>query len=88
MKYRKFRADGKLNEFTTSINGWSFHIIYGKQINGWFICIPDWKVGVEATNYNDVLWNEQQLLACGNETVKTNAKDIALTIKKFMEAES
>ncbi len=73
------------NEFTLDTNGYSFHIIYAKQINGWFIAIPNWGICTEAASPANVGWNAEQLEDCKDETVATNATEIAEAIKEYME---
>lgn len=34
-------------EATICIRGYSYHLIFGQQTNGWFLCIPNWEIGVE-----------------------------------------
>lgn len=39
----------------------SYHLIFGKQINGNFLCIPDWFIGCEIASYDNIEWNESSL---------------------------
>ena len=48
-------------EATLEIDGLSYHIIFGHQINGWFLCIPNWKIGVEMAHPSDTFWNRESL---------------------------
>ena len=32
-------------------NGWTFLLIYGRHINGGFICIPNWNICCEASTF-------------------------------------
>ena len=41
--------------------GSSFHLIAGPQINGMFLCIPNWDVGCELSDLSDIFWNSEQL---------------------------
>lgn len=52
-------------EFICNIHGHSFHIIYGKYINGWYLCVPDWCIGVELSHPDDTFWNRESLLHAG-----------------------
>ena len=52
---------GSYIEFELSGKGSYFHAIIGPQENGHFICIPNWKVGCELGNYEDLFWNLEQL---------------------------
>ena len=38
-----------------------FHLIFGKQINGYFLCIPNCFIGCELASYDDISWNEESL---------------------------
>lgn len=49
-------------------NGNSFHVIAGPQINGNFLCIPNWQIGCELSRLSDVFWNSGQLRRHLNET--------------------
>lgn len=42
--------------------GSSFHVIAGPQINGHFLCIPNWQIGCELGRLGDVFWNSEQLM--------------------------
>ena len=39
----------------------SYHLIFGKQINGHFLCIPNWFIGCELASYDSIEWNESSL---------------------------
>ena len=41
--------------------GNSFHLIFGKQVNGRFLCIPNCFIGCELASYDDISWNEESL---------------------------
>ena len=38
-----------------------FHVITGPQMNGNYICIPNYNTGSELASYKDLLWNKEQL---------------------------
>lgn len=42
--------------------GYSFHIIFGSQINGGFLCIPNWNYGCELGSLSDIDWNLHSIL--------------------------
>ena len=48
-------------EMDIHANGWSFHVIVGKQINGKYICIPNWSIGSELGHLDDEYWNRERL---------------------------
>lgn len=39
--------------------GLSFHVIFGSQANGNFLCIPNWQLGCELSDYTDKNWNTE-----------------------------
>lgn len=42
-------------------NGNYYSIIYGKYVNGGFCSIPNWNVGCELAQTNDILWNSASI---------------------------
>ena len=42
--------------------GYSFHLIFGRQCNGWFLCIPNWNIGCELADPSDRFWNLDSIL--------------------------
>lgn len=71
-------------ETDVSAYGNSYLIIYGKHVNGYFCCIPNWKIGCEMAEPSDTFWNFERLLGAGlNE--KT-AKALSLRIKEIAES--
>ena len=53
-------------------------VIYGKHINGYFCCIPDWNVGCEMAEPSDTYWNYESLrkTKIDNEAAKAIVKEI------------
>ena len=51
----------KFIEAAITGRGSYFHVITGPQINGNFICIPNYEVGNELSTYEDVFWNKERL---------------------------
>lgn len=49
-------------EATVHAEGSSFHVIFGYQCNGMFLCIPNWHTGCELANLQDLSWNLNALL--------------------------
>lgn len=49
-------------EITLNAHGYSFHLILGKQINGVFLCIPNWQFGCEFSRLSDQFWNLKSIL--------------------------
>ncbi|MCR5012817.1 MAG: hypothetical protein K6A72_10765 [Lachnospiraceae bacterium] len=52
-------------EMTIDTDGYSFHAIFGSQINGHFLCIPNWNLGCELAAYNDKAWNISSIYRAG-----------------------
>lgn len=42
-------------------NGYSFHLLFGSQCNGNFLCIPNWRIGCELSHLSDTFWNEESI---------------------------
>lgn len=41
--------------------GSRFDVIFGKGINGNYICIPNWQIGTEIVSLKDRFWNRESL---------------------------
>ncbi len=55
----------------------SFHLIFGRQINGHFLCIPNWNIGCELASYDDIQWNESSLSEITDCTGKIYYNDVS-----------
>lgn len=71
-------------ERNISANGSCYLTIYGEHANGYFCCIPNWKVGCEMAEPNDTFYNFEKLTAAGID--EKSAKVIVSEIKKTVEA--
>lgn len=49
-------------EANVEARGYSFRLIFGKQTNGMFLCIPDWNTGCNLSELTDYDWNMDSLL--------------------------
>lgn len=49
-------------EMTLDARGCSFHLIFGSQINGRFLCIPNWQFGCELAQLTNRSWNLDSIL--------------------------
>ena len=47
---------------TVNAQGYSFHLIFGRQINGRFLCIPNWQFGCELAQLSNRSWNLNSML--------------------------
>ena len=49
-------------EFSFDYEGFSYLVIFGKHVNGWFICMPRNNVCCEAADPMDVPYNQGNLM--------------------------
>ena len=54
-------------------NGSSYHLIFGRHTNGWFLCIPNYQIGVELAHPSDQFWNRESLEHAGVPKREANA---------------
>ena len=40
---------------------WMYYIVAEKFRYGYYLCIPNWNIGVELSSYKDVFWNLENL---------------------------
>ena len=52
-------------EMILEIDGYSYHMIFGRQTNGWFICVPNWDIGTELSYPTDTFWNYERMCRAG-----------------------
>ena len=52
-------------EMSVEFRGFSYHLIFGKQINGNFVCIPWLHVGADLADLRNLRWNTESLKRCG-----------------------
>lgn len=64
-----------------SVNGHSYIVIFGKYINGGFICIPNWSIGCEASAYtNSAPYNAEKMISAGLDP------EVATTLAEYIDA--
>lgn len=56
IEYRNWPGEASLE-----VEGLSYHMIYGSQINGHFLCVPSLHLGVELGDYNDYAYNKDRI---------------------------
>lgn len=66
-----------------NLNGNSYHLIFGRQINGWFLCIPNHRIGVELAHPSDQFWNTESLESAG--MAANEASIIAYALKELSQ---
>ena len=67
ISYRKgsikaLQLDREPYEATLEAHGYSFHLVFGSQANGNFLCIPNWQFGCELADLSDKDWNLHSML--------------------------
>ncbi len=80
----KIRCKNKANIILDIYDsGNCYYTIYGKHTHGYYIAIPNWGICVEATEADDVIYNENKLAACKDKNVAIfSAHAIAAAIKE------
>ena len=76
---KSLKAVNNHYEMKVEGRGSSFYIIFGKYINGGYICIPEWNVGCEMASYQDTFWNMERL---GDKLGKVDAITVVTAIKE------
>lgn len=79
MEFERYKVKA-LFEVSFCTHGDNYLIIYGKHINGYFCCIPNWKIGCEMAEPSDTFYNYERL--CGAGLDDAAAKEIARMIKE------
>ncbi len=51
-------------EMEVMAHGSCFHILCGRYVNGYYVCIPNINVGTDLSKPEDVFWNQEHLEAC------------------------
>lgn len=59
------RVDHEPYEAVVEARGYRFHILFGSQSGGNFLCIPDWQLGCELADIQDLSWNINSILHTG-----------------------
>ena len=70
-------------EVKLNLNGNSYHLIFGRQVNGWFLCIPNHRIGVELAHPSDRFWKQGSLEEAG--MASNEASTIAYALKEISQ---
>lgn len=68
-------------EIVVSTCGCNYLVIYGKHVNGYFCCIPNWNIACEMAEPSDVFYNRERLLNTDAGIGMNAADDIAKAIR-------
>ncbi len=71
------RFDREPYEMYLEARGYRFHLIFGSQVNGNFLCIPDWDFGCELASLTDKTWNLHAILGSGFQLEREEAVAIS-----------
>ena len=77
------RLETEPYEAVVSAEGYSFHILFGSQCNGNFLCIPDWHTGCELAGLTDVFWNVGSISGNDESFNYENATAVAYALKEL-----
>ncbi|MBQ6500219.1 MAG: hypothetical protein IJI87_02360 [Mogibacterium sp.] len=73
-------------EAALTARGYYYHLIFGSQTNGGFLCVPNWFVGCEIADLDDVSWNMDSLLDCDARVLEyEDASAIAWALKSVSD---
>lgn len=60
-----YQLDQEPYDVSVEASGYSYHLIFGKQVDGMFLCIPNWDIGCEISDLSEWSWNIDSLLKTG-----------------------
>lgn len=72
------KGNRKKCEFQIRSGDSYYHVIIGSHDFGNFVCIPNWDVGCELSDFSDLFWNSERLARCFRTT---DAITVATAIK-------
>ena len=81
-KIQRFSATNDGFEASIVADNWIFHVIVGKFQYGYYLCVPNWNIGVELASYKDTFWNLEQLVKVMK---RKNAISIVTSVKHIYE---
>lgn len=77
-------------EMFVNSQGLSFHLIFGSQEYGYFLCIPNWGVGCELADYSDIFWNAESIMKSTESISYDNAmaivRGISFAVSKLISS--
>ena len=74
--------DGSTIEAGISGRGTYFHVIVGRHCYGNYICIPNYDIGCELSDYSDIFWNRERL---SRHLKKVDAATVACALVHLKE---
>lgn len=77
------RLEAEPYEAVVNAEGYSFHILFGTQCNGNFLCIPNWHTGCELAGLSDVFWNVGSINGRDDSLNYENATAVAYALKEL-----
>lgn len=77
------KSISNVHHIGVAYDGNYYSVIFGEYINGGFFSIPNWGVGGELSDFNDIFWNTESIGRSLKR--KKAAKQIALAISNFAD---
>ena len=77
------RMEKEPYEAVVSAEGSRFHLLFGSQYSGNFLCIPDWHIGCELSYLNDVFWNQESIAESNHDFREEDVAAIAYAVKRL-----
>ncbi|HAG69757.1 MAG TPA: hypothetical protein DCL38_07265 [Lachnospiraceae bacterium] len=73
-------------EAIVEADGWSYHFILGHYDGGYYLCIPDWNIGVDLAYPTDLFWNRDSMIRSGLSKRKTETfVQALLVLSEYLE---
>ena len=82
-RIRPIRMEKEPYEAEVLAEGYSFHILFGSQINGNFLCIPNWHTGCELAALSDIPWNLNSIMGDKESVSYEDATAIAYALNEL-----
>ena len=82
-RIRPIQIEREPYEADVSADGYSFHLLFGSQCNGYFLCIPNWHTGCELAWFTDIFWNLESMSGNGSPLSYEHATAIAYALNEL-----
>ena len=80
-RIQPIRMEKEPYEAVVSAEGSRFHLLFGSQYSGNFLCIPDWHIGCELSYLDDVFWNQESIAESNHAFREEDVAAIAYALK-------
>lgn len=79
------RIEKEPYEAQVNTMGFNFHILFGHQSNGWFLCVPNWNFGCELAHPSNLSWNMQSMTSESSKLSYEDATAIAYALNALSD---